>query len=451
MNQNRDSFTSQLGIIMATVGSAVGLGNIWRFSYITGVNGGGAFLLVYILCVLLVGLPVMIAELTIGRSSGLSPVSAFKKMAPKSVWIVTGILSVIVPSLIMLYYPTVAGWSIGYVIESLFNWNNVTADTGAAFNTFVTSPKSIIYAALALLMATVVLIGGVSKGIEKSNKILMPTLGILLLILMVRSVTLPGAMEGVKFLFQPDFTKLTLTGVLDALGHSFFSLSLGMGIIITYASYMKKDTDLVNAAASIITMDTGIAILAGLAIFPTVFALGLNPGEGVGLAFITLPGAFAQMPFGSLLSAIFFLLLSIAALTSLMSILQVPLAFLEDEFKMSKKKSLVILTIIFLILGLPSVLSFSSLAEFKIFGMTYFDFLDKITNNLLLPLTGLLGVLFIVFRYGVNNSIAEFLQGSKRQNSILAKIYPVAVRFIAPVSIALILLNATGIFSLIIK
>jgi NSS family neurotransmitter:Na+ symporter len=236
-------------------------------------------------------------------------------------------------------------------------------------------------------------------------------------------------------------------GVLDALGHSFFSLSLGMGIIITYASYMKREADLLHATASIITLDTGIALLAGLAIFPAVFALGLNPGQGAGLAFVTLPAAFAQMPVGWLFSALFFTLLFVAALTSIMSVLQVPIAALQDTFKLSKKASLMIVGAISLLGSIPSALSNGALANFTVMGYNYLDFLDKLANNVLLPVAGLVSTLFIVFVVGVSTSKEELLDGSTHRNSIFLKVYPITVRFVAPVAIIFILLNATGLFS----
>jgi NSS family neurotransmitter:Na+ symporter len=267
-----------------------------------------------------------------------------------------------------------------------------------------------------------------------------------LLVLVFRSVTLPGALAGVRFLFFPDFSMLGITGILDALGHSFYSLSLGMGIMITYASYMKKEADLVNATVSIITMDTSIALLAGLAIFPAVFALGFDPGQGAGLAFVTLPGAFALMPAGQLFSALFFLLLFIAALTSIMSLMQVPLAFLQDELKLSRRKGLLIVCAFVVAFGAPAALSFGPLSGVRILGLDYFNFLDKFANDILLPITGLLGTLFVIFRLGTAASKEEFLTGAKNREGFLARIYPVAVKYIAPVAIALILLNAAGLF-----
>ncbi|MDR3294984.1 MAG: sodium-dependent transporter [Clostridiales Family XIII bacterium] len=441
----RDAFASQFGLTMAAVGSAVGLGNIWRFSYILGINGGGAFLVIYILCVLLVGLPILISELSIGRHSGLSAVSAFRKLAPGTAWWLTGAVGVLAATVIAFYYPVVAGWSLGYVFESLFNWGAVAGDTGAAFDAFTSGWKSFLFAGIALCVTAVILLGGISAGIEKWSKLLMPLLGGILIILVLRSVTLPNAMAGVRFLFEPDFSSLGVGGVLDALGHSFYSLSLGMGIMITYASYMKKNADLVQAAVSILALDTGIAVLAGLAIFPAVFALGLDPGQGAGLAFVTLPGAFAQMPAGWLFSALFFLLLFIAALTSMMSILQVPLAFLEDELHLPKKKGIWIICAAVVFFGTPSALAFGPLRDFTILGLDYFTFLDRLANNILLPVTGLLGALFIFFGFGASASKREFLLGAKNQHSFIARLYPAAIKFIVPVAIVLILLNATGL------
>ncbi|MDR3072711.1 MAG: sodium-dependent transporter [Clostridiales Family XIII bacterium] len=445
--KKREQFASQFGIIMVAVGSAVGLGNIWRFSYILGVNGGGAFLLVYILCVVLIGLPVLISELTIGRASGQSPVNAFMKLAPGSYWWLTGAVAVLAAIIIACYYPTLAGWALGYVVESITNQTELLQDPQGAFAAFSSGPKALIYGAIALAATVAILMRGVTAGIERWSKLLMPILALLMLVLVVRSLTLPGAMEGVRFLFYPDFSKLTVSGFLDALGHSFYSLSLGMGIMITYASYMKKDTNLPITTISIVTMDTGVALLAGLAIFPAVFALGFDPAQGVGLAFITLPSAFAHMPFGSFFSAAFFLLVFISALTSLLSIFQVPLAFLEDRFGFSKKKGLALISVVTVAFGIPSVLSFGPLKNFKPFGMDYFTLMDTVANNILLPTAALLGCLFIALRMGTRASKKEFLEGAKNQGHFLSKVYPFAIRFLAPIAILVILIRAfTALF-----
>ncbi|MDR1796570.1 MAG: sodium-dependent transporter [Clostridiales Family XIII bacterium] len=445
--KEREQFASRFGVVMVAVGSAVGLGNIWRFSYILGVNGGGAFLFVYVLCILFIGLPVLISELTIGRAAGVSAVSAFQKLAPKSFWWLAGGVAVLACTMIACYYPTVAGWSLGYAVESIVNRAEVLADPQAAFAAFSSGPKALVYAGLALACTVAILFKGVTDGIERWSKVLMPALFVLLAILVVRALTLPGAIEGVRFLFEPDFSEVTVGAVLDALGHSFYSLSLGMGIMITYASYMKKDMDLPQATVAVVAMDTGVAILAGLAIFPAVFALGLNPGEGAGLVFVTLPGAFETMPLGAVFAPLFFILVFIAALTSLISILQVPLALLEDRFGFSRGKGLVVVTAIAVVFGVPSVLAFGPLADFQVFGTDYFTFLDRFANNILLPIAALLGCLFIAFRMGVAASTKEFLEGAGNDGHFLARVYPFAIRFIAPVAIAIILLRAAGVFA----
>jgi NSS family neurotransmitter:Na+ symporter len=438
----REKFVSQFGLVMSAVGSAVGLGNIWRFSYILGINGGGAFLLVYVLCVFFIGLPVLISELAIGRSSGFSTVSAFQKLAPSSFWWISGAMAVLAATLIACYYPVVAGWALGYVFESLLNWEAMIADTGAAFTEFSSGWKAFVFGGISLVLTAAILLKGISAGIERWSKVLMPLLALFLIILVFRSVTLPGSSRGVRFLFYPDFSKLTVKGFLDALGHSFYSLSLGMGIMVTYASYMKKDANLVEATVFIVTLDTFVALLAGLAIFPAVFAMGFNPGEGAGLAFVTLPAAFGKMPLGWLFSAFFFLLIFIAALTSLISIFQVPLAFLEDRFGFGKKKSLVLITAFTALFGTPSVLAFGPLSGFSIFGMDYFTLLDRLANNVLLPVSSLLGILFIVFKFGITASVEEFLRGSKHQNHFLASLYALSIRFLAPIAIIVILIRA---------
>jgi len=439
--KKREHFASQFGLVMAAVGSAVGLGNVWRFSYITGINGGGAFLVIYIVCVLLVGVPVLISELTIGRKSGFSSVAAFKTLAPGSFWWLVGALEVFASTLIISYYPVVAGWTLGYVLESLTDWSFVTADPAATFAAFSSGWKAFVAAAAALLCSMLIVLGGVTSGIEKWSSLLMPALGVILLALLARSLSLPGAFEGLSFLLQPDFSKLGVRSVLDALGHTFYSLSLGMGIMITYASYMKKDVDLALAAVSIITLDTLVALLAGLAIFPTVFALGFDPAQGVGLAFVTLPAAFAKIPAGWLFSALFFLLLFIAALTSLISLLQVPIAFLEDSAGLSRTKAALVVCTVATVLGVPAVLSFGPMADVTFLGYTWFNLLDTLANVVLMPLAGFLGIMFIIFRFGVDSSLAEFLTGAKKQDNLLARIYSPAIRWIAPVAMSLILLH----------
>lgn len=445
--KKRDGFTSQLGVILAAAGSAIGIGNVWRFSYVVGVNGGGAFLLIYLLCVFLVGLPLMLGEMAIGRSTGKSAVTAFKRLAPKSFWWIAGGTGVLVSFIIMIYYPLIAGWSLGYMFESIFNWTPMISDTATFFNGYVSHPvKPLIMTGIVLIMTMLTLVGGVAKGIEKSNKVLMPLLVGIIIILIVRSLTLPGAEEGVKFLFLPDFSKVGLHTFLEALGHGFYSLSVGMAIMITYGSYVRKQDDLVSTAVTVCALDTVTALMAGLAIFPAVFALGLEPNSGAGLAFITLPKAFATLPAGQIFAVLFFLLLTVAALASMMSLVQVLVAFLEDEFHIKRKKlMLIIITVLLFICAIPSALSFGVMSDFKLFGMTFFDFVDHISANIIVPITGLLTALFIAFRY-VKASHDEIKKSCKRPNGILVRSYPILIKYVLPISVAFILLQATGIF-----
>jgi len=448
LEQKRDSFTSQLGVILAASGSAIGIGNIWRFSYVVGVNGGGAFLLVYLICVVLVGLPLIMAELAIGRHTGKSAVTAFKQLAPRSFWWIAGATGVLAAFLIMTYYPLVAGWSLGYMFESIFNWDLMISDTSSFFNNYVSGTiKPLLMLIIVLIMTALTLVGGVAKGIEKWNKILMPILVIIILILIGRSLTLPGSFEGVKFLFYPDFSKITIMTFLDALGHGFYSLSVGMAIMITYGSYIRKEDDLVDSSVTVCVLDTVTALMAGIAIFPAVFALGLEPDSGAGLAFITLPKAFATLPGGQIFAILFFLLLTVAALASMMSLLEVLVALFVDEFHANKKKLLVILVTILFLMGIPSSLSFSSMADLKIFGLTYFDFMDKFSANVLVPITGLLTAVFVIFGFGVKKSQDELLLSCKKPKGILIRFYPVLIKYFVPVSVIFILLNATGVFS----
>jgi len=432
--QKRDSFTSQLGVILAASGSAIGIGNVWRFSYVVGVNGGGAFLLVYVICAALIGLPLIMAELSMGRYTGKSAFTAFKQIAPKSFWWIAGATGVLAAFLIMTYYPLVAGWSLGYMFESVFNWKPMISDTAAFFNNYVSgNVKPLIMIIITLILTALTLAGGVAKGIEKWNKILMPALAVIIMVLIIRSLTLPGSLEGVKFLFYPDFSKITIQTLLDALGHSFYSLSVGMAIMITYGGYIRKDEDLVQSSVTVCILDTAAALMSGVAIFPAVFALGFEPDSGAGLAFITLPKAFATLPGGQIFAALFFLLLTVAALSSMMSLLEVIVAFFVDEFNINKKKILIVLVVLLFVLGIPSHLSFGPLADFKIFGLTYFDFMDKFSANVLIPITGLLTAVFVIFRFGVKNSQDELLNSCKNPKGFLIRAYPFLIKYIVPI------------------
>lgn len=394
----REGFASSFGLLAAAIGSAVGLGNIWRFPYITGVYGGGAFLVVYLICVAIIGIPVMIAEFIIGREGGKDAIGSYKTLAPKGKWYISGILGVGAAFLILSFYGVVAGWALEYIFSAIGNkFVGLSAgEVGDYFVSFISNPiRPIIWQIISMAITAYIVAAGVEKGIEKYSKILIPLLLILIIILDIRSVTLPGGKKGLEFLFKPDFSKLTREGVLAALGHAFFSLSLGMGIMVTYGSYIPKEEKLGPTSLKISIADTLIALLAGIAIFPAVFAFGIEPGSGAGLVFITLPNVFAQMPGGYLFAIMFFALLALAALTSTISLLEAVVAYVIEKFNMERVKATIITTILITLVGILASLSNGPLADYTIRGYNFFDFLDNLTADFFLPISALISSIFV--------------------------------------------------------
>ncbi len=443
----RDSFGSKFGVIAAAAGSAVGLGNIWKFPYIAGVYGGAAFLFVYLAFILSVGLPVMLSEFIIGRSSKRNAFGAFKVLAPGSPWKYIGILGVASAFLILSFYGVVAGWSIEYVVISLKNGfvNKRPDEIATLFSSFNQAEvKPVLYQLLFMLFTAAIVIVGVKKGIEKYTKILMPLLVVILLILCVKSLSLHGARAGLDFLFKPDFSKLTGDGILSALGHAFFTLSLGMGTLITYGSYIDEKNNLISTVINVTVADTVIAIMAGIAIFPAVFAFGIAPAEGPGLIFVTLPNVFAQMPGGYIFSILFFILLTVAALTSAISILEVVVAYFKEEFRMSRKTSTILATILISFLGILCSLSMGDLSAYRLFGLNIFDIIDWVSANLFLPIGGLFISIFVGWFYG-RKKVKEELSKGMKVSEILLSVFMFLVKFIAPLAIAVVLLNKTGL------
>ena len=392
----REQWGSKLGFILAAAGSAVGLGNIWRFPYITGQNGGAAFVLLYVLLVFIIGFSVMLAEIAIGRSAQLNAVGSFKKLKGGA-WPIVGWMGVIAGFMILSFYGVIGGWTMAYIIKS-FTGLMAAAESGGAgdvFGGFITNGPIVIAWQAAFMVLTIwVVYRGIGEGIERYCKVLMPALFVILLILIVRSVTLEGAGAGLEFYLKPDFSKLTGGTFLAALGQAFFSLSLGMGCMITYGSYLGKKEILPGAAVQVCFLDTMVALLAGLVIFPAVFAFGVEPGAGPGLTFITLPSVFAKMPGGSVWSALFFLLLFIAALTSAISLLEVVTAYFMDEMKWSRPKAAWTMGGTIFLLGIPSALSLGAM-KLQIAGKDFLDAMDFISSNILLPLGGLFIALFV--------------------------------------------------------
>lgn len=451
---SKNEFGTKIGLIAATVGSAVGLGNVWRFPAETQTNGGAAFLLLYIVCVLLLGIPVMLAEFSLGRGGRSDAIGVFKKLSPLSKWWITGLLAVIASYIIICYYMVVAGWTLEYFIESvgggLYDTLNAAASQQSLRGTFsakmdeyVSSdlrPLLYTYAMIAINIA--VLLGGVRKGIENLSNVLMPLLFVILLVLCFITLSLPGAGEGVKFFLTPDFSRITPGVVVSALGQAFFSLSLGMGILITYSSYYPADTKLVRTSVIVSLLSLLVAVLMGLIIFPAVKSFGLDsePLRGATLVFVTLPEVFANLPAPRVWSALFFLLLLVAALTSTISIAEVSVKMMIDRFKLSRRAGVFI--VLLPLLGFSAVcsLSFGSLSDFRIFGLTVFDLFDHVTTNIFLPVVSL-GVCIYMGWFAPKHLLADELSNNGTLRSPFTGIILFIIKYVAPVLIATILIS----------
>ncbi|MFC0308792.1 sodium-dependent transporter [Gallibacterium trehalosifermentans] len=396
----RSQWGSRLGFILASAGSAIGLGAVWKFPYVTATQGGGAFLLIYLLICLTLGLILMSTEMAIGRATHLGPIGAFRKLGNKK-WAIIGIMGVLVAFFILSFYSVVGGWTVAYLVKSLTG--NIASSTDptmneSLFTDFITNPwQPLIYHFIFGFLTLFTVVSGVEKGIERISKYLMPVLLILMLVLIGRAVSLPGAIEGIKFFLLPDFSKISGTTWLEALGLAFFSLSLGIGIMITYGSYVGPEAKLVSSSVWVILLTLLTCVLSGLMVLPAVFAFGFAPGAGPGLTFITMPAVFASMPFGHWLASLFFALLLVAALTSSISLLEVLVSFLIDEFNMHRLKAGIISFALFFLLGIAASLSLGDWQQYTIFGYNIFDALDKLTQNILMPLGEIFLTLFVAW------------------------------------------------------
>lgn len=449
----RATFGSKIGVILATVGCAVGLGNIWRFPYMLGENGGAAFLLVYISCILFLGIPVMITEFFIGRYSRKNAAGAFKVMAPGTKWSVIGYNGVAAAFLILGYYAVVSGWTLEYIVQAFsgsLEGKNATdfADEFTAFSTGVFRP--ILWTVVFIALTHIIIISGVKEGIERASKVMMPVLFLILIALCVRSITLPGASEGLTFLFNPDFSKIDSSVVLSAMGQAFFSLSIGMGCLITYASYFGKQTNLQTTALQVTILDTLVAVLAGVMIFPAVFSFGIEPTTGPELVFITLPNVFEQLPFGNIWSFVFFVLLALAALTSTISLHEVSTAYVHEEYHVSRKKAAIIVSIGVTILGILSSLSMGLLKSYTLFGLNFFNLLDFVTAKIMLPLGGMMICIFTAKRVD-KLLLKEEVTNHGTIRFYFFNTYAFFVKYIAPIAIGLIFLNELGLLNWLTK
>lgn len=455
MDSTRGNFGSKLGAILAAAGSAIGLGNVWRFPYETGQNGGAAFLIIYLACVVIIGVPLMVAEFAVGRKSRTNSFRAFPLLGATGLWKYVGFLCVLTGWLILCYYGVVQGWTLEYVAEAGTNGlaGKTPAEYTADFTQFVSDPmRPLAYLFLGMAITLGVILMGVEKGIERASKVLMPMLFIFILVLVGCSLSLPGAMKGVDFLLNPDFSKVTPATFLAAMGQAFFSLSIGMGCLCTYASYFPKEANLFGNALNIAGIDTLIAILSGLIIFPAAYAVGIEPGAGPSLVFITLPNVFYQA-FGDLpwlayaFSLMFYLLLAMAALTSAISLLEPATLLIHEELKIRRRWAAPIAWTVCVAIGIACSLSMGIWDDFKIFGMNLFDLFDFTTAKIMLPLGGLLTALFVGWKMDRKALLSE-ISNERALPQWLIRIYYSLIRVILPLAIIAIFLNELGLFSI---
>ena len=436
----RDSFGSRFGALVAMAGSAVGLGNLWRFPYLVGENGGAAFIIIYILMSFFICLPIFICEFVVGRRSQENAYSSFRDLSGGSWWKYVGMMTVIVPLIVTSYYSVVGGWSIEYLFKSLafsFTLGESQAAISTMFGDFVSSPWiPLATHTLFLLITAVIVAAGIKGGIEKFSKIMMPMLFVIVLGIAIYSMTLPGAKAGLDYLFNPDFSKIDAKACAAALGQAFFSLSIGFGTIMTYASYVSKKENVMFQSMATAASDLAFALIAGMAIMPAVFAFGLNPQSGPGLVFETLPYVFSQMPAGGVVAILFFVALLVAAVTSSISMFEVGVAYLVEEKKLPRIGACAIIFAFCWVLGAFCSLSFGPLSEFRLFGRNIFDFFDNLSSNVLMTLGSLLTVLFVGWRLKKTDIYDEFTNGGSI--SMNAKIFGVLwflIRYICPLAV----------------
>ncbi len=455
MSASRSQFGSKFGFIMAAAGSAVGLGNIWRFPYLTGENGGAAFVLVYIFCVVLVAVPMLINEIAIGRLTGKNPVGAVQTLGGNKVWLaLVGVLPLIVTFVVLSYYSTIAGWTVGYIFTSLFSIKTT-------FSEFIANPAYVVPLGAAVILITAfIVLAGVSGGIEKATKILMPLLFVLLILVILRSITLPGSGKGIEYYLVPDFTKINGRVILAALTQAFFSLGVGWGMMITYGSYLSKTQNIVTSSLWVSAMDTSVALLAGFMVFPAVFAFNQSPSEGPTLVFSVLANIFQQMPLGNLAGALFFLLLFFAAITSTISMLEAPSAYFMDQKKWSRKKAAWIVAIAAFLLGIPSALSTGGIESLSVINANFLgviktgvmDIFDYLFGSLFMMLVVLSTCLYTGWFIKTEILVDEIEKGAPgfKSSKILGiapyKIWLFMIRFVCPVIIGLVILNMFGVF-----
>ncbi|MGA0394506.1 MAG: sodium-dependent transporter [Rhodospirillales bacterium] len=437
----REHWGSRVGFILAAAGSAVGLGNIWKFPYLAGQHGGAAFLITYLALAFTIGISVMLCEFIIGRAARKDPIGAFAKLKG-GLWPIVGFMGIAAAFVILSFYSVVGGWTLAYILKMMTGVlvNGTSQELGKVFSNFIENPvRPIIFHAAFMTLTIAVVIGGIGRGIERWCKILLPALFVIILILLGRSLTLPGAMKGIEYFLQPDFSKMNAAAFNAALSQAFFSLSIGMGAMITYGSYLDRTMNLPTSTIWTTSLDTSIAFLAGLVILPAVFAFGFDPNAGPGLTFITLPAVFANMPGGVVFAPLFFVLLAIAALTSAVSLLEVVVTYLVDEKGVSRKTAAWGSGAVMFLIGIPASLSLGVWKDYTIFGKGIFDFLDYLSSNLLLPLGGIFIALFVGWFFS-EKALEEATAGGKHRFPV-ARFWMFICKFIAPLAIAWILIS----------
>lgn len=450
--KKREGFSSGVAVFFATLGSAVGLGNVWKFPYMVGTNGGGAFLFVYLMCVIFVGLPVMISEIFIGRRTRKNVMGAVKKLKPNQpFWRIIAVFGMITVYLIMFFYSCVGGWVYSYIFKSLKgDFTGVTSNVSQnIFSSTVLGPiPPILWQLVVLIVVGTILIMGVQKGIEKVTKTLMPLLFILIIICDIRAVTLPGTKEGLKFLFHIDFATMTKQGVLIALGLAFFKLSLGMGTMVTYGSYFTDNNNIVGTPVKVAISDTIVSLLVGIAIFPAVFSFNMKPSSGPGLLFMTIPLVFSKLPFGNILLVLFFILCSIAATTAMISMVEVLIAYFSEERGISREKAVIINIVIIALIGITATLSVdktSLLGGISIFGKTLFDAFDFASSNIFMPIGGLLIAILVGWFIKKEDIEEELTNYGAIKTTWHISLYRFILKFVSPVLLVIVFLNSIGI------
>lgn len=457
-NTKRETFSSGLAVFFATLGSAVGLGNIWKFPYLVGINGGGAFILVYLICVALVGMPVAISEFYIGRRARTNPIQAFEKLKASSFWKIIGYLGVLTSLFVMLFYSSVAGWVYLYTFKAIKgDFTNIASLPIKEAGIFVSNEFNIavngtlspmLWQLIVIAIVSIIIFAGVKKGIEKVTKTLMPVLLVLIILCAIRALTLEGAKEGINFLFSMDFSAITPSVILSALGLAFFKLSIGMGTMMTYASYFTDDNNMPVTSARVALSDTGISMLAGLAIFPVVFTFGLEPGSGRGLLFNTIPLVFSKIPFGNILLAAFFFLASIAATTAMTSMFAVPVSVLTESLNMKKGKAVLLTGGVIIFIGILTVHPSSLLGNITILSLNFFDLFDYISSNIFMPIGGLLIAIFVGYFVAKDDLINELSNQGKLNMAIYLKLFRLILRYVTPILLIIIFLNSVGLLKL---